>query len=108
MPRSALGPAPGCPGISHEQRRTRPCTADGRRGGSSADPRDEDGSGLASTLGPRRRGTVIGGPTSPGTGQQRAVRKGWINPICFRRIIVMVLLAGVAGARGAARFGAAI
>jgi hypothetical protein len=31
-----------------------------------------------------------------------------MNPVCFRRIIVMVLLAGVAGARGAARFGAAI
>jgi hypothetical protein len=28
-----------------------------------------------------------------------------MNPVCFRRTIVMVLLAGLAGARGAARFG---
>ncbi len=31
-----------------------------------------------------------------------------MNPVCFRRIIVMVLLAGLAGARGAARFGGVI
>ena len=28
-----------------------------------------------------------------------------MNPVCFRRTVVMVLLAGLAGARGAARFG---
>jgi hypothetical protein len=31
-----------------------------------------------------------------------------MNPVCFRRTVVMVLLAGLAGARGAARFGAVI
>ena len=31
-----------------------------------------------------------------------------MNPVCFRRTIVMVLLAGLAGARGTARFGAVI
>jgi hypothetical protein len=31
-----------------------------------------------------------------------------MNPVCFRRTIVMVLLAGLAGARGAARFGGVI
>jgi hypothetical protein len=31
-----------------------------------------------------------------------------MNLVCFRRIIVMVLLAGLVGAHGAARFGAVI
>ena len=31
-----------------------------------------------------------------------------MNPVCFRRTIVMVLLAGLTGASGAARFGAVI
>jgi hypothetical protein len=31
-----------------------------------------------------------------------------MNPVCFRRTIVMVLLAGLAGAGGAARFGGVI
>jgi len=31
-----------------------------------------------------------------------------MNPVCFRRTIVIVLLAGLAGARGTARFGAVI
>ena len=31
-----------------------------------------------------------------------------MNPVCFRRTVVIVLLAGLAGARGATRFGAVI
>jgi hypothetical protein len=39
---------------------------------------------------------------------ERAVREKRMNPVCFRRTVVMVLLATLARARGAARFGGVV
>jgi hypothetical protein len=47
----------------------------------------------------------FGGTKESTTG---AARESRMNPVCFRRTIVMVLLAGLVGASGAARFGAVI